>query len=529
MYINKLRKGLYFIFLISVSTNIYSQNIKSEECDTIKKTTTYDGGYTTSVYVGDSLAYKIYACGAAYRPSTFITNIEALGTFSIGDYAPFWLTNNKFGLGSYKTNKQYLRVNSLINHSHYLGSRPVNIKLGVDVLVSHNMQSDFYLHQLYADLQYRNIVLSVGAKERFSLFKNKDLSTGGMTLSANARPIPQVELSMPHFVTVPYTKGYLQFMGGLSYGWFGDDKYKRRNAGDGYYAEKVLYHRKYGFLQFKKVAAWSFIVGAEMDTQWGGHFYHKGEYWDKGGAKISDFIKVLIPMKGGGESNLTDRQNIVGNVYGSTHFIVNHHRKDFDIKLYHEHFFEDHSGLIFKNIPDGLYGIELNLKNKGLLTELLFEYLHTKDQSGPFLWDKSHDIPVQVSGGDNYYNHVDYASLTNYGFVIGNPLLTSPIYNKGRTLYVLNTRLSSFHGGIGGYVMSNLKYRALVTYSRSWGTDRIPSRRIRNQFSSMFEAIYANQRLQGWNFSGAIAYDRSGMVGDNCGVQIKISKQFEIR
>lgn len=477
---------------------------------------------------------KVVSKGIVFYDVRKALNIraETLGTFSDGDFTPFWLTNNKFGLGSAETNNQYLRVNSVAYRKLNMSKQKIELLFGLDVLASHNMQSDIRLHQLHADLKYRNAVLSVGAKERYSLFKNGYLSSGGMTLSNNARPIPQVEVSIPQFVAVPYTKGYLKFMGGLSYGWFGDDKFKRRNAADGNYAEKVLYHRKYGFLKFQKRQAWSFIVGAEMDTQWGGHFYHNGEYWDKGSAKLGDFFKVLIPMKGGEESNFTDRQNIVGNVYGSTHFIVEHSRKNFSVKAYHEHFFEDHSGLVFKNMPDGLYGIELKLKKNSWLSTVLFEYLHTKNQSGPFLWDKNNDIPIQVSGGDNYYNHVDYVSLSNYGFVTGNPFLTSPIYNKGQSLTVFNNRLSTFHGGIRGYILPDLEYRALTSYSRSWGTDRIPSRSVRNQFSSMIEFTYTLWRIDGlddWKFSTAFAFDHSGMIGNNTGVQFKISKLFEVQ
>lgn len=460
-------------------------------------------------------------------------NIETLGTFSGGDFAPFWLTNNKFGLSSAKNNSEYIRANlfNKYNFSPNNTYKQSTLSLGVDMIASHNMESDFYFHQLYADYQYWNLHLSIGKKERYSLFKNKDLSSGGMTLSTNSRPVPQVELSMPNFVTLPYSKGYLQVMGGVSYGWFDDDKFKKNNSADGNYADKVLYHRKYGFIKYEKNPTWNFIFGAEMDTQWGGHFYHAGEYWDKGTAKLSDFLKVLIPMQGGEDSNLTDRQNIIGNVYGSWHFIGNYMKEDYSLKLYYEHFFEDHSGVFFKNMPDGLYGIELNLNKKGWLTDALFEFLYSKDQSGPFLWDKNDKIPVQISGGDNYYNHVDYVSLSYHGFTTGNPLFTSPIYNKGESLTIFNSRLSAFHGGVSGYITPELKYRALMTYSRSWGTDRIPSKSIRNQFSSMLEAIYKNDKnnLRGWAFTAALGYDRSRMIGDNIGGQIKISKLFEIR
>lgn len=453
-------------------------------------------------------------------------NIATLGTFSGGDNAPFWLTNNQYGLGSTENNSGYLRAQTFAKKK--LADK-LKLQLGVDIIAAHNLNSDFHFQQLYADFTYKNVKLSIGSKERAPLFKNELLSTGGMTLSNNARPIPQVEVSLPDFVTVPYTKGLLEVMGGISYGKFIDDKFKLNNAADGNYAKEILYHRKYGFVKFENNQTWNFIMGLEMDTQWGGHFYKNDEFWWNSPARFKDFFRVLVPMSGGSDSNMTDQVNILGNVYGSLHFITNYRKESYTVKAYIERFFEDHSGLFFKSVPDGLYGIELNLKKKGWITGVLFEYLHTKNQSGPFLWDKSEEIPVQVSGGDNYYNHIDYISLSNYGFVMGNPLLTSPIYNNGSSLTVFNTRLSSFHGGITGYINNNLKYRALFTYSQSWGTPLIPSRSIRNQFSTMLEATYSNDKLSGWLFSGAFSYDKSDMIGDNAGVQFKVSKAFKVQ
>lgn len=455
--------------------------------------------------------------------------LETVGTFTDGDYAPFWLTNNVYGIGSDKTNKEYLRAGAFGSKTFF--DNKLNVKLGADMLVSHNLQSDFYFQQLYADFEYKAALLSIGAKEWNNPLKNKYLSTGSMTLSNNSRPIPQVGFSIPEFVDIPYTNGLLQFQGGLSYGWYGDNDYKKRHAGNGDYALDVLYHRKYGFIKFENKSPWSFIFGLEMDTQWGGDFYRKGEYVSGSKGNLKNFLKVLMPMSGGGsDSNSTDQVNIVGNVYGSWHFVANYKTKDFTIKGYHEHFFEDHSGVFFKNIPDGVYGLELNFNKKQPISSVLFEYVHTKDQSGPFLWDKTENINSQVSAGDNYYNQWDYISETNYGYTMGNPLLTSPLYNKGRTLSVLNNRISAFHGGLSGYVSDNLQYRALITYSRSWGTHLYPARQIRNQFSSMIEAIYTHPKLNGWQFSGAFAYDDSAlMVGDNTGVQFKVSKQFSIK
>lgn len=549
-------KKYKILFALLVSSSVYSQaqDVGFHKTDSVK---VKSGWRTDSARIAnnfgetekhnepywkiDSARLIVSNVNIAYDIDEYIPNLRAdedlaqvkvggIATFTDGDYAPFWITNNQHGIGSIQTNNQYLRVGAFGNKSIKASDEKFNMSGGVDVLIANNLSSDFYIQQLYSELAYKATVLSVGIKERYSLFKNRELSSGGLALSNNARPIPQVEFAIPRFVSIPGTDHKWQIMGGLSYGWFLDNDFKRNNAANGYYATDVLYHRKYGFLKFRPNEKWSFIGGLEMDTQWGGHFYKKGEYWGKSSAKLKDIFKVLIPMSGGSDSNITDKVNITGNVYGSIHMIANYRNSNIEVKAYHEHFFEDHSGLLFKNIPDGLYGVELHFKKQSWISDLLIEYLHTKDQSGPFLWDKTEEIPVQVSGGDNYYNQVDYISLTNYGYVIGNPLFVSPIYNDGSSLTVYNTRLSSFHFGIAGNISSNVRYKTLLTYSRSWGTPLIPSVNIRDQFSSLLEVIYKNTNiLGGWCLSGAVAYDKSQMIGDNFGGQFKLFKTFNIR
>ncbi|MEN9918663.1 MAG: hypothetical protein RL662_1099 [Bacteroidota bacterium] len=473
----------------------------------------------------DSVRYTPTVHSLARSPQQLRITLSGMGLVSDGDVTPFWLTNNRHGIGSISKNKQYVRLHSLISKNW----DALNISGGADVLVSHNLNADFYIHQLYFDFNYQQTTLSVGAKERQSLFKNALLSSGGMTLSNNARPIPQVEFAIPQFININGTNNKLYVMGGIAYGWQTDNGYKKENATNGYYADKILYHRKYGFVKYKPNTTWNFILGLEMDAQWGGHFYKKGKYEYKSSAKLRDFFKVLIPTSGGSSANITDRVNIVGNVYGSSHFIAEYKKQNYTIKAYHEHFFEDHSGLFFKNIPDGLYGIELNLPKKNWISDIVFEYLHSKNQSGPFLWDKNDEIPVQVSGGDNYYNHIDYISLTNYGYAIGNPLFTSAIYNRGSSLTIYNSRLSAFHIGIGGSVNQKISYRTLVSYNKSWGTPLIPSIKIRDQFSAMCEATYnGNNKTKSWLISCAIGYDKSQMVGDNIGIQLKIAKTLDM-
>lgn len=507
--------GILFISLFTPLSALYAQPTNEPVVSTINPFLLE--GYNQNI---DNFSNSKHA---------LLIKAESSGVLTDGDYAPFWITNNNWGIGSESRNKAYMRVGVFANNSFF--NDQIKASFGGDIIASNNLRNDFYVQQLYADFKYKALGLSIGAKERINPFRNVYLTSGNLTLSNNARPIPQVEAGFPEFVPIPMTNNWVQIQGGISYGWFLDDNYKERKAREtGYYATDVLYHKKYAYFKVERNTPWSFVLGLEMDTQWGGEMYQNGVFKYNSPGNIKNFFKILVPMSGGSDSNNTDQVNILGNVYGSWHFVFNYKFKDFSIKAYHEHFFEDHSGAFFKNIPDGVYGIEVNLKKKAPISSFLVEYVHTKNQTGPFLWDTNPNIPVQVSAGDNYYNHGDYLSLTNYGMVIGNPLLISPIYNKSGSLLLYNNRIMAFHAGVNGYISNNLQYRVLLTHSRSWGTHGVPSTSIRNQFSSLLETKYTHPKLTGWEFTGALAYDDAKtLVGNNTGFNIKVAKTFHVK
>lgn len=452
--------------------------------------------------------------------------IESAGTLTNGDFAPFWITNNNNGISSKKTNNGYIR--SALTLENSLFKNKLNVSLGTDVIVAHNLQSDFYFHQLYADFKYRSLGLSIGAKERNSLFKNKKLSSGGLALSNNFRPLPQIEFGIPQFTDVPFSKGYLQLIGGLSFGKFLDNDYKKRYGKDGNYGLDVLYHKKYAFIKFENNPRWNFILGTELNTQWGGSLYTKGTWRMKSPTNFKNFLKILIPGGGDSKATASDQANILGNVNGSFHFIFNYSAINSHIKAYYEHFFEDKSGIRFQNIPDGLYGIEINLNKQQIVSTLLFEYLYTRNQSGP---GRNSDGSVRMRGNDNYFNHGEYGSMTYYGYVLGNPFLISPIYNgNNKSITILNNKIIAYHLGISGFISNEIQHRILLSYSRSYGNIHIKNRPPYTQFSSLAEVIYQPLKLQDWTFTGAIAYDNAKhMVGKNFGGHLKIAKKFRIK
>lgn len=467
----------------------------------------------------------LYSQNLSANDDKSFVKFEEAALLSSGDYAPFWLSNNKYGIASTKNNKMYARFGVFYNDtSVYKHSK---ISIGADLLISNNLQKDIYIQQLYANVSYKIANVFLGMKEQYLPFRNPYLSSGTMTSSNNARPIPQIGISTNGFIDVPYTKGYLQAMGGASYGWFNDGDFKKSFVQNGNYITNVLYHRKHLFFKYANKSPFSIIFGLEADTQWGGDLYAKGELAGKMPRKLSDYFRVLTGASGGKNALETDQDNALGNIYGSWHLVLNYEKENYAIKTYYEHFWEDNSGLVLRNPPDGTYGIEVNFKRNQLVSSILFEYIYTKDQSGHYILDEEGNDISKIRAVDNYYNNGVYGSESNYGYVMGNPLLTSPIYNSGGNIFVRNNMVVAYHGGISGYINNNLTYRALATYTRSKGTMRNPFPKSQNQFSTLLEMNYALPQNKAWQFSGSFAFDKSGIIGDNIGVQLKVIKTID--
>jgi hypothetical protein len=100
------------------------------------------------------------------------------------------------------------------------------------------------------------------------------------------------------------------------------------------------------------------------------------------------------------------------------------------------------------------------------------------DQSGTICHDATAEIPVQVSARDDYYNNHVYGAWQMGGFVMGNPLVISPLYNpyynRRGNLEVQHNRLKVHHIGLTGNPSSEWAWRAMYTHQVSFGTYKTP-------------------------------------------------------
>lgn len=476
--------------------------------------------------------------------------VEAATVFSGGENAPFWLTANRYGLSSIEKNNGYLRAGIF---------RPIeknkkfSYALGLDLATAYNFTSVFIVQQAYVDLKYRWIELSVGSKERPTELKNQKLSSGGMTVSNNARPIPQIRISVPEYVNIG-KKHIFALKGHFSYGLFTDNKWQKDFAAPGSKrTENVLYHSKslFGRIGNENKFPLVFEGGIQMDAQFGGRAYGIGyePYLDMPN-RLKDFLKIIIPA---GSSDVTDGEypNAYGNHLGSWMVSFSYKFNSWKIRAYHEHFFEDHSMIIdefaWKDyidefghgnfwsyfppiIPsqyywkDGLTGIEATLPKNPFVESIVYEYLATREQSGPVYHDHTTEIPDQIGGRDNYYNHGIFTGWQHWGQAVGNPLLTSPIYNKDGQITFKGNRVKSHHIGISGKPTNEISYRMLLSHTRNWGTYNEPYPDIKKNISLLLEAHYTPCQLKGWQFSGSFAFDKGELMGNNAGGMITVRK-----
>ncbi len=450
--------------------------------------------------------------------------------------SPLWLNANKYGLSSVAGDNGYIRA-GLFRSTRADSARHWRIGYGLDLAAAYNFTGSFVVQQAYADFEYKKVRLSVGSKERSAEFKNPELSSGSQTLGINARPVPMVRFELPEYISLTGSSNWVGLKGHIGYGWMTDGRWQEDYVSAGaHYAKKALFHSKAGYLRIGNEEKFPLVFegGLEMACLFGGTIYNAvgrtGVLAEplQMGTGLGDIIDATL----GTGSDATDGEyaNAAGNTLGSWLLSLKYAGKDWSIRAYYDHYFEDHSQMFWEyGWRDGLIGAEVQLPKNRFVSSLVYEYLHTKHQSGPVYHDHTEAIPDQISAIDNYYNHNLYQGWQHWGQAFGNPLFTSPLYNPGHNLTFTGNRFIAHHFGLSGDPLPGLHYRLLYSYISGWGRYAVPFDDVKYTNSFLAEVSYALPRvgrvdLRGWSVKAAFALDRSTQIGNNTGFQLTISK-----
>ncbi|MDR1381353.1 MAG: capsule assembly Wzi family protein [Tannerella sp.] len=453
-------------------------------------------------------------------------NIEAFGSAATGEHTPFWIVSNRHGTVPLSAGGGYLRAGTF--HKQSLGES-LRWGAGLDVIASTPRYRSVYIRQLYAEIGYKWLSLAIGSKDSHTSLWDENLSSGDLVHSANARPIPEINIYMPRFTAVPGARGILQFRGNFAIGRSFDTEYLKQYKNDRqYYIENVLWHHK--SLHVRIVDPYGHFpltatIGIRHHAQWGGTSTNPEEGVQP--HSLKDLMRIIVGGSGGNDATISAQVNVLGNHYGSYDIKLGYLNPLFDVHLYKQHFFDDVSGMELFNLPDGLYGIQANIPNFPFINKAVIEYVYTKNQSGPvhYIQFDHSAYPGYGGGRDEYYNSEEYTTgISYFNRSIGSPLITSPEYNKDGHAGFKNNRIRAWHAGIGGYLSRQVAYRLLMTNSEGWGTMVMPFLKKTADFSCAVKISYCHPRLAGWLFSGEVGSDRGSIYGDNLGIALSASK-----
>lgn len=480
--------------------------------------------YVRCTFLFFCLLQNLYSLG---QNNQLKSVIEAFGVYSNGDFVPYYMGSNRYGIVSPKESAVYARGNI----SYAYNSRYFGLEAGLDIVGS-TLSSNYYknnshIQQLYVSTKMKKFAVSFGMREEPSMLVNQTLSSGNMVWSNNSRPIPQIKIGTTDYVSVPLTNDWLNFYADFSYGITIDGDYNEEIASSidtqsekrtVHVAKDVYIHRKNIFIRTKKSAFFVLTLGFEHVAQFGGTVDNI-----KNRVKGKDFVKVFLGQKDNGLQNYNHLASI------DIKFDVNLNAGS--ISGYTQLFMDEISkrGSFRNNGMDGLWGLEWKSKEKGFLSGLVLEYLTTTNQGGPVYANEEVSVyngqTYYYSGCSNYYNDQYYGAWSNYGMAYGTPLIKSPIYNNNNYTGFSNSLVRAVHFGLEGVMSSKWNYKLFLSSIKSWGTPLALAPKPLTDFSCMLECCY---KVNDWEFMPSLAFDSGTLYGDSFGFTFHVRKVIEI-
>ena len=352
---------------------------------------------------------------------------------------PFWIVSNRNGI---------LSGSSQLNFSYSQKYKLAYFKIGFNPKYNGNKKT--LLNETFIQFNKNNYQFLFGKKNNEDL--KSYISTGSLLESTNSLPIPKISIGHSDFHRIQIFDKNFNIKASIGHGWL----YKGR------YLQAPSIHEKAFHLK-KNINGYNFVFGINHKAIWGGETKLHGLQPQS----PSDYLRILFARPGSKKSLKQEQENALGNHLGVWDFSLERKIKDKLYTFYYEHPFEDESGARWLlNKFDGKYGFNVTSFKSTLISDFIYEFIYTMDQSG------SQGASDSTYGWDNYFNHYIYQSGWTYkNRMIGNPLFTVG-KNPGRysdSFYIINNRIKAHHIGLAGKIRHNANFRILITYSKNYG------------------------------------------------------------
>lgn len=383
-------------------------------------------------------------------------------TYASQAYQPLWLTANRYDL--IPDNKGDISL--AIATQYTLKLKHFSLESGAS-LVGNFVAGRYRAQELYGKIKFKHWQMTGGREMNQVGEVDSLLSSGSLAISGNALPIPKVGIRSNGFVPFPFLhKDWLQFKFSWLHGWMG-------NSGE---IEDAKLHEKSLYLKFGN-SKYNFYGGITHFALWGGRL-PQGPLPNR----FQDYVRVIVGAPQKNDllfSGPQDTLNALGSHLAVLDFGFNFTALHQHWQLYTQSIFDRGANpeiygrdaidgfLIFSK--DRLTGIQWeNVKKNSWLQSILLEYLYTKHQGGPIIYE----------GRFNYYNNATYiGGWTYHDRIIGTPLFINQEQaihylegeNKLSGWNVISNRIQGIHVGLSGSFTTQLRYKALVTYTNHYG------------------------------------------------------------
>ncbi|MBO0949257.1 capsule assembly Wzi family protein [Fibrella forsythiae] len=473
---------------------------------------------------------------------------EAGAILSTSSKTPYWLRTNQYGSVPYNAPSATIKIGFL---SDYDTTRhKFDIAYGADLIVNGSTNVDFsptqvvLLQQAYIKAKLGILEAYVGRRREVFGLDDTLLTSGSYSWSGNALPVPKIQIGIPRYTPIGFTKGWVSVMGTFAHGWLG-----------GTYVQHAFLHQKSLFFRIGKVQnTFRAYGGVNHDVVWGGvspELVGTGIVTsERLPASFRDYLLVVSGLRTGSQTiipisnDLTDFDitNRIGNHLGSIDIALEVDLRRHSLFIYRQNPFDSGALFYLTSIADGLNGIRLrNHAPNALFQNILFEFLNTTSQGGPeFILEDP-----QRRGKVNYFNNAQFRDGWAYQRqTIGTPFITPNYDVNGRTSfngYTINNRIYAWHLGASGTLPNHARwlkqrpsYLAKLSLSRNLGTYDTPYPQPLTQFSMLVQvsAVVQSQGsigslLDGTELIGKLAIDAGGLYPSATGFYLGIRRSWQ--
>ncbi|MCK9639111.1 MAG: capsule assembly Wzi family protein [Prolixibacteraceae bacterium] len=419
---------------------------------------------------------------------------------STGKDLPFWFKANQNGTPPLDDNATQLLRTGFFRNMDIDTSYPWDYCYGTELVGGYTGKSYFQPNQYWAGIRYQWLVVKAGAEADPVRFGGLSSTNGRMDASNNARPLPQVSLGTNGYTSFPFKSGPLTWKALYAEGILLDNSW----------VQNAHLHHKNFYVKMDLSGEWNISAGVEHYVFWGGTSPTLGRLPGK-----EAYFNYLLSRQVSKELSNGDQVNIVGNQLGLYNLEVNKQWEYDQLTFYWNHPFQDRQEMKLANISDGLWGIHWEKQKPQILNEIVYEWMHTLNQSG-------NPLTSPGNGGDNYFYQGDYQSgFTHYSRMMGTPLFIPVVDANGVSNGFESTRMWMHHVGMKGFLGKNLSWKMLMTFSRNFGTNGNYFTKPLDELSILDELVYRIPRKSLQLLCG-IASDSGNHFENRLGIYIGV-------